>query len=426
MIAGFEPVLTKGIGKVDLRDIDVYEKQGGYEALRKALTMEPAAIVEEVKKANLRGRGGAGFPTGVKWTFLPNDGRPRYLCVNADESEPGTCNNRTLIFANPHQLIEGILIAAYANRITQSFIYIRGEFKRGAEVLMKAIEDARRKGYVGKNILGTDFCQEITVHRGAGAYICGEESALLNSLEGRRGEPRVKPPFPAVVGLYGCPTIINNVETISCVPHIIKNGAEWFTKITANPENPKSCGPKIYTVSGCVQRPGNYELPIGVTLRQVIEIAGGLKPGRTFKAAQPGGSSSPLLGPQHLDVHLDFEGCAAAGSMLGTAAVMVYDDTVDLVEVALYWARFYSNESCGQCTPCREGTHWLERVFTRIVEGGGNEKDLEMIADMRKQMAGATICVLSDAAVFYPASLLKLFPEEFDRYIKRVKEVRTA
>lgn len=423
----FEPVLTKGIGKVDLRQIDVYEAQGGYQGLRKALTtMEPQAVVEEVKKANLRGRGGAGFPAGVKWGFLANDGRPRYLTVNADESEPGTCNNRTLIFANPHQLIEGILITAFANRITQSFIYIRGEMKKGAEVLVEAIEQARAKGYLGKNILGTGFSQEITVHRGAGAYICGEESALLNSLEGRRGEPRVKPPFPAVVGLYGCPTIINNVETISCVPHIVNNGAEWFTSITANPENPRSCGPKIFTVSGCVQKPGNYELPIGTKLRDVIEIAGGLKPGRTFKACQPGGSSSPLLGPQHLDTPMDFESVGAAGSMLGTAAVMVYDDTVDLVDVALYWAQFYSSESCGQCTPCREGTHWLERVWTRIKEGNGNEQDVQMIADMRKQMAGTTICVLSDAAVFYPSSLLKLFPEELDRYIKKVQGVRTA
>ncbi|HWI66013.1 MAG TPA: NADH-quinone oxidoreductase subunit NuoF [Symbiobacteriaceae bacterium] len=422
----FEPVLTKGVGVVDLTNIDVYEAQGGYQGLRKALTMEPQAIVDEVKKANLRGRGGAGFPAGVKWGFLPNDGRPRYLTINADESEPGTCNNRTLIYANPHQLIEGILITAFANRISQSFIYIRGEFKRGAEILVKAVEDARAKGLLGNNILGTGFSQEITVHRGAGAYICGEESALLNSLEGRRGEPRVKPPFPAIVGLYGMPTIINNVETISCVPHIVTRGAEWFTSISANPSNPKSCGPKLFTVSGCVNKPGNYELPIGVTLREVIEIAGGMKDGRAFKAAQPGGSSSPLLGVQHLDTPMDFESVAAAGSMLGTAAVMVYDETVDLVEVALYWAKFYAHESCGQCTNCREGTYWLERVFDRIVEGHGNENDLKLIADMRTQMAGTTICVLSDAAVFYPASLLKLFPEELDRYIKKTKEVRPA
>lgn len=417
----YEPVLTRGVGKVDLRQIENYEALGGYTALKKALAMEPAAIVDEVKKSGLRGRGGAGFPTGMKWTFLPNDGRPRYLTVNADESEPGTCNNRTLLFTNPHQLIEGILISAFATKITQSFIYIRGEFKRGAELLNQAIEQARAKGYLGDNILGTGWSQEITVHRGAGAYICGEESALLNSLEGRRGEPRVKPPFPAVVGLYGCPTIINNVETLSNVPHIINNGAEWFTKITANPSNPKSCGPKMYTISGCVQRPGNYEGPIGLTIRQVIEMAGGLKPGRTFKAVQPGGSSAALLGPQHLDTPLDFESCAAAGSMLGTAAVMIYDDTVDLVEVALYWTKFYSSESCGQCTPCREGTAWLETVMTRIVEGRGNENDIKMIVDMKKQMSGTTICVLSDSAPNMPNSLLKLFPEEFDRYIKRVK-----
>lgn len=423
----FEPVLTKGIGRVDLTQIDVYEKQGGYEGLKKALLqMEPQQVVDEVKKANLRGRGGAGFPAGVKWGFLANDGRPRYLTVNADESEPGTCNNRTLIFANPHQLIEGIIITAFANRIAQSFIYIRGEFKHGAAVLERAIEQARAKGYVGQNILGTGFSQEITVHRGAGAYICGEESALLNSLEGRRGEPRVKPPFPAAVGLYGMPTIINNVETVSNVPHIIKNGAEWFTSISANPENPKSCGPKVFTVSGCVQRPGNYELPIGTKLRDVIEMAGGLRPGRTLKAVQPGGSSTPMLTPDHLDVPMDFESVGAAGSMLGTAAVIVYDDTVDLVDVALYWSKFYSSESCGQCTPCREGTHLLERVFTRIKEGGGVEADLKLIADMKTQMAGTTICVLSDAAAAFPVSLLKLFPEELDRYIKRMEEVRPA
>jgi NADH-quinone oxidoreductase subunit F len=423
----FEPVLTKGVGEVDLTNIDVYEAMGGYQGLRKALTtMEPQAVVEEVKKANLRGRGGAGFPAGVKWTFLPNDGRPRYLTVNADESEPGTCNNRTLIYGNPHQLIEGILIAAYANKITQSFVYIRGEFKRGADILANAIEQARAKGYLGKNIMGTGFSQEITVHRGAGAYICGEESALLNSLEGRRGEPRVKPPFPAVVGLYGMPTIINNVETLSNVPHIIKNGAEWFTSITANPSNPKSCGPKLFTISGCVNKPGNYELPMGVTLRQVIETAGGMRDGRKFKAAQPGGSSSPLLAEQHLDTPMDFESIAAAGSMFGTAAVIVYDETVDLVEVCLYWAKFYSNESCGQCTNCREGSHLIERMMTRILAGGGNEQDLKLFADLKVQMSGTTICVLSDSAASFPNSLLKLFPEEWDRHIKKSEEVRPA
>ncbi len=414
----FKPVLTRGIGQLDLTDIHVYESLNGYEGLRKALKMEPQAIVEEVKKSNLRGRGGAGFPTGVKWSFLPEDGRPRYLVVNADESEPGTCNNRTLIFANPHQLIEGVLITAFANRVSKSFIYIRGEFKRGAEILTKAIEDARQEGYVGKNILGTGFDQEIIVHRGAGAYICGEESALLNSIEGKRGEPRIKPPFPAISGLYGCPTIINNVETISCLPHIMRNGADWFLNIRTDPENTRSCGPKLYTVSGCVQRPGNYELPIGVKLRDLIEIAGGLKPGRKFKAVQPGGSSTPLLGPQHLDVHLDYESCAAAGSSLGSGAVIVYDDTVDLVEVGMYWAKFYSQESCGQCTPCREGTHWLERVWTRMMEGGGTEADLKLIDGLRGQMSGTTICLLSDFSVTYATSLMQLFPEELERYVK--------
>jgi NADH-quinone oxidoreductase subunit F len=422
-MSGFEPVLTKGIGQYDLTDIHVYESQGGYEGLRKALQMGPQAIVDEVKRSNLRGRGGAGFPAGVKWGFLPNDGRPRYLCANADESEPGTCNNRTLLFANPHLLIEGILITAYANNIRQSFIYCRGEFKRGYEALTKAIEQARAKGYLGKNILGSGFDQEITVHRGAGAYICGEESGLLNSLEGKRGEPRIKPPFPAVVGLYGCPTIINNVETLCNVPPIITRGADWFLSIGYTE---KSRGPKIYTVSGCVNRPGNYELPIGTPLDELIEIAGGVKGGKKFKACQPGGSSSPAIGPQHLTINLDFEGCAAAGSMLGTAGVIVYDETVNLVDVALYWAKFYASESCGQCVPCREGTHWIEKVLTRVVQGGGRPEDLQFLADMRKQMAGSTICLLSDAAVFYVGSIVKSFPEEFNAYMKRQEEVRTA
>lgn len=415
----YEPVLTKGVGQVDLTNIEVYESLGGYRAFRKALTMDRQAIIDEVKRANLRGRGGAGFPTGVKWGFLPNDGRPRYLVVNGDESEPGTCNNRTLIHANPHQLIEGILITAFANRISQSFIYVRGEFKKGAEILTRAVEDARKKGYVGQRILGTDFDQEITIHRGASAYICGEESALLNSIEGRRGEPRVKPPFPAVSGLYGCPTIVNNVETLSCVPHIINNGADWFLSIRANPDNPKSCGPKIYSVSGCVQRPGNYELPIGVKLRDLIELAGGLKPGRTLKAVQPGGSSTPLLGPQHIDVHLDYESCAAAGSSMGSGAVIVYDDTVDLVRVGMYWTKFYSHESCGQCTNCREGTSWLERIWSRILSGGGTQADIDALRSLPRQMSGTTICLLSDFSTAYISSLLELFPEEIQRYIDR-------
>lgn len=422
----FEPVLTRGIGQIDLNDIAVYEKQGGYQALRKALKMTPDEVTAEVTKSNLRGRGGAGFPTGRKWGFLPKDGRPRYLVCNADESEPGTANNRILLQWHPHQLIEGILISAYAIGAAKSFIYIRGEFYRGYRALVEALAQARAKGYVGERILGTDFSQEIVVHRGAGAYICGEESALLNSLEGKRGEPRVKPPFPAVVGLYGMPTIINNVETLSCVPHIIERGADWFLSI--GPAG--SPGPKIFTVSGLVRRPGNYELPMGVSLRELLfEHAGGMLPGRKFKAVQPGGGSTPLLVEQHLDTPMDFDSVRQAGSMLGTAGVMVYDDTVSMATVAAYLARFYANESCGQCTPCREGTRWMNVIVDRIEAGGGRPEDLDVLRSFGFSMMGTTICPFSDASQGFIQSALKYFPEDFTARMAVAagrEEVRTA
>jgi len=407
----FEPVLTKGIGTLNLKDISVYEQQGGYEALRQAVRqMTPKEVMDEVIKSGLRGRGGAGFPTGRKWSFLPPDIPTRYLVCNADESEPGTFSNRMLIEHNPHQLIEGVLLAAYAINATQSFIYIRGEMKRGYETLLKALAEARERGYVGEGILGSDFSQEIVIHRGAGAYICGEETGLLNSLEGRRGEPRLKPPFPAVVGVYGKPTIINNVETLSNVPHIVSRGASWFTSMGTE----KSPGPKIYSVSGLVQRPGNYELPLGVPLREVIfDVAGGLLPGRKFKAVQPGGGSAPLLIEKHLDTPMDFESIAAAGSMLGTAGVMVYDDSVCMVKAAQILTSFYANESCGQCTPCREGTHWMSRLLARIEAGGGREEDLAVLRSMKQHMAGTTICVLSDASLGFIQSALTYFEDEF-------------
>src|SRR5690625_4180967 len=333
---GFEPVLTKGIGEHDLVDIDIYESQGGYEGLRKAFRdMTPEEIHETVKESGLRGRGGAGFPAGVKWGFLPDDGRPRYLCCNADESEPATFNNRLLIEYNPHLLIEGILLSAFATKSAQSFIYLRGEFKRGYDVLIKAIEQARAKGYLGDNILGTSFSQEITVHRAAGAYICGEETGLLSSLEGGRGEPRNKPPFPAVAGLYGEPTVVNNVETLSNVPFIIDRGADWFLSIGTE----KSPGTKLFSVSGSVRRPGNYELPLGITMRELIDdVCGGMVPGRTLKAVQPGGASSPVLLPEHMDLPLDFDTVQEAGSILGTAGVMVFDEPACMVRTALYYA----------------------------------------------------------------------------------------
>ncbi len=428
---GFEPVLTKGIGSVDLVDIENYESLGGYQALRKALKqMTPEEVHQEVKDSGLRGRGGAGFPTGVKWGFLPDDGRPRYLCCNADESEPATFNNRLLIEYNPHLLIEGILISAYAIKSTQSFIYLRGEFKRGYDILMRAIEQARAKGYLGKNILGTDFSQEITVHRAAGAYICGEETGLLSSLEGGRGEPRLKPPFPAVSGLYGMPTIVNNVETLANVPPIIERGASWYRTLGTE----KSPGTKIYSVSGMVERPGNYELPLGVTMREILELAGGVRNGRKLKAFQPGGASAPILLPEHLDVPLDFESAAEAGSMLGTAGVVVFDETVCLIKTAKYYADFFAHESCGQCTPCREGTAWIKRIIDRFEAGQGTKQDLEILAGLKRTMQGATICLLADAATFFVLSVLEHFPEEFEAHMNGkgcpmdlpVEEVQTA
>ena len=426
----YEKVLTKGIGEVDLTRIENYEAQGGYQALRKALkSMTPADVHAEVKKANLRGRGGAGFPAGLKWGFLPDDGRPRYLCCNADESEPGTFNNRMLIEYNPHLLIEGILLAAYAVRAARSFIYIRGEFRKGYRVLLDAIEQARAKGYVGDRILGTDFSQEIVVHRGAGAYICGEETGLLSSLEGGRGEPRNKPPFPAVAGLYGMPTVVNNVETLCNVPFIIDRGADWFLSIGTE----KSPGTKIFSVSGAVNRPGNYELPLGVTLGELIEVAGGLKPGSKLKAVQPGGASSPVLLPNNLDLPLDFDSVQQAGSILGTAGVMIFDQHVCMVRTALYYADFFSHESCGQCTPCREGTAWTARLLRKIERGEGTPEDIEVLKSLRGTMSGTTICLLSDFSITFLQSVLKHFADEFEAHIhgraclaERPREVRSA
>ncbi|MHB9145983.1 MAG: NADH-quinone oxidoreductase subunit NuoF [Symbiobacteriia bacterium] len=411
LIKNFEPVLTRGIGTLELTDINVYEQQGGYQALRKAIKeMTPAQVQDETMKSGLRGRGGAGFPTGRKWSFLPNDGRPRYLVCNADESEPGTFSNRMLIEYHPHQLIEGILLAAYAVGCAKSFIYIRGEMKYGAKVLEQAIESARAKGYLGKGILGSDFSQEIIVHRGAGAYICGEETGLLNSLEGRRGEPRLKPPFPALAGLYAMPTVINNVETLSNLPHIVTRGASWYTSMGTE----KSPGIKIFSVSGTVQRPGNYELPLGISLRDLIfDVAGGLLPGRKFKAVQPGGGSAPLLIEKHLDVTLDYEAIAAAGSMLGSGAVMVYDDSVCMVKAAEILTSFYAAESCGQCTQCREGTNWQTRILQRILAGHGRESDLAVLRSLKNQMSGTTICPLSDASLGFIQSALVYFEDEF-------------
>lgn len=412
----FEKILFKNIDYPGQDRIETYIKNGGYTALEKAVTgMTPEEVVEEVTKSGLRGRGGAGFPAGKKWSFLPKDGRkPVYLCVNADESEPGTFKDRELMEKEPHLVIEGTLITAYAIRCKTAFIYIRGEFAYAARQLAGAIEEAGKKGFVGKDILGKGLEIEIIIHRGAGAYICGEETALMTSLEGNQGYPRVKPPFPAISGLYGCPTIINNVETLSNVPHIINRGGEWFASIGT----PNSTGTKIFCLSGHVNRPGNYELPMGIPLRELIyEYGGGIRDGRNLKAVIPGGSSVPVLTADKVDVHLDFESLAEAGTMLGSAGVIVMDETVCMVKAALNMARFYQHESCGQCTPCRQGTYWLQRILHRIEHGHGTEEDLDLLHDICSNIEGNTICPLGDAAVPPVRSTLLNFREEYEYHI---------
>jgi NADH-quinone oxidoreductase subunit F len=378
--------------------------------------MKPADLVEAVKRSGLRGRGGAGFPCGVKWGFIPKDSlKPKYLVVNSDESEPGTFKDRMLVEEEPHQLIEGIALASYAIGCRDAFIYCRGEFVKGAQVLRRAIGEAYAKGFLGRNILGSGFDLEVRVHRGAGAYICGEETGLLESLEGKRGQPRMKPPFPAISGLYRCPTVVNNVETLCNIPHIVMRGSEWYAGIGPA----KSSGPRLFSVSGHVKRPGNYELPMSVTLRELIfEHAGGMSNGRRLKAVIPGGSSAPVLTEQHLDVTMDFESLAAAGSMGGSGGVIVMDEGVCMVRVGEIVSRFYHHESCGQCTQCREGTAWLHKVLRRIEGGQGRKEDLDVLLDMCDNMKGKTICVLSDAAAMPIESYLKHFREEFEVHIR--------
>jgi NADH-quinone oxidoreductase subunit F len=410
-------ILTKNLHVADLQKLEVYESLGGYQGLAKALReYQPVEITDIVKKSGLRGRGGAGFPTGMKWGFVPKDsGKPVYLCVNADESEPGTFKDRLIIEKDPHQLIEGIIISAYALGCHQSFIYIRGEFVYGARVLNRAIADAYEKGYLGKNILGSGFDLNLLVHRGAGAYICGEETALLESLEGKRGHPRLKPPFPAVVGLYGSPTVINNVETLANVSHIINNGAEWFAAIGVE----RNAGTRLFGVSGHVKKRGVYELPMGATLRELIfDHCGGMRDGRKLKAIVPGGSSVPVLTADQVDVRMDFDSIAKAGSMLGSAGVIVMDDSTCMVKAALRLSKFYAEESCGQCTQCREGTEWMHRILSRLENGRGRGGDLELILDICTNMKGRTICPLSDAAAMPIESYIQKFYDEFAAHIQ--------
>jgi len=397
-----------------LRRLEVYLRHGGYEATRKALRQTPESLVEMVKASNLRGRGGAGFPTGMKWGFLPKQhDRPVYLCVNADESEPGTFKDRVIIEEDPHQLLEGVLITAWAIRCHVAYIYIGGEFEYGARVLEEAIEEARRAGFVGKNVFGSGFDVEIHVHRGAGAYICGEETGLIESLEGKRAYPRIKPPFPATHGLFGCPTIVNNVETLACVPHIVLRGADWFRAI--GPE--KSPGPKLYCVSGHVVRPGVYELPMGTPLREIIYThAGGIPNGRSLKAVIPGGASMPVFTPSEIDVPMDMDSVQKAGSFLGSAGIMVMDDTVCMVWALLVLERFFHHESCGQCTPCREGTGWLHRLLEGLEEGTARPGDVDLLLNVSGNMMGTTICALSDAAAMPARAFVTKYRAEFEQH----------
>jgi NADH-quinone oxidoreductase subunit F len=398
----------------DRRDAHAYEQSGGYASLRKALSMEPADVVAEVDASGLRGRGGAGFPTGRKASFLPKGKKPAYLCVNADESEPGTFKDREIMLRNPHALIEGVLIMSYAIGAASAFIYIRGEYRTEFEVLRRALDDARSRGYVGLNVLGSGYNATVVLHRGAGAYICGEETALLSSLEGERGQPRSKPPFPAVAGLYAAPTLVNNVETLSAVPFILEMGAEAYAALGTE----RSKGTRVFSLSGNVRRPGNYELPLTSTLRDLIEGHGGGAPeGRTIKAIIPGGSSTPILLPDQLDTGIDYESIAAAGSMAGSGAIVVIDDRTCMVQLALRVAEFYRHESCGKCTPCREGTRWGVDIIRRIEMGEAAQGDLDLLLNVCDRILGKCLCPLGDAMAMPVASYVTRFREEFQRHI---------
>ncbi len=406
-----EKVLTQHFGLKNFFMIDEYVKKGGYEAVKKALEMKPEEILEEVKKANLRGRGGAGFPAGVKWGFVPKVDKPKYLCVNADEGEPGTFKDRYIMNHNPHMLLEGIIITSFCVDIHTAYIYIRGEYEAIALRLEEAISDAYDKGFLGENILNSGFALDVFVHRGAGAYICGEETALLESLEGKRGNPRLKPPFPASVGLFQCPTVINNVETISNVPQIILNGADWFIKKGL----PKDGGTRIFGVSGMVEKPGIYELPIGTTLKEIInKHAGGVKKGKKLKAVIPGGMSAPVLKADEIDIPMDFDSLVNAESMLGSAAIIVIDTGTSMLDVLKAVTKFYSHESCGQCTPCRIGTSWINKIVKRMIEGKGSKKDLDEILRLASNILGKTLCPLGDAAAMPILSITKKFRKELE------------
>jgi NADH-quinone oxidoreductase subunit F len=419
-----EPILLRARGTKNSRSLTSYLKAGGYGALEKALGMDPAAVIAEVKASGVRGRGGAGFPAGVKWGFVPKDSpKPKYLICNADESEPGTFKDRELILVDPHMVLEGIAIASYAIGAHTAYIYIRGEFVRETEILETAIAEARKKNYLGPKVLGHPYDLEVHIHRGAGAYICGEETALLESLEGKRGLPRLKPPFPAVVGVFGCPTVVNNVETLACIPHIIDRGAAWFAGIGTE----RSTGTKLFCVSGHVERPGVYEETMGITYREIIEDrCGGIRGGRALKAFIPGGSSAPVLPADKVDTPADFDSVAAAGSMFGSGGVIVMDDTVDMVWALENLLVFYAHESCGQCTPCREGSDWAVDIVRRIRRGYGRPEDLDTLHRIARYASqGMTICPLGDAFCGPITSFLDHFGHEFEKAIAAARPLPT-
>ena len=404
------PVLSAHWDEKDSFTIEAYKRHGGYGAMQKALKMDADAVIQMIKDSGLRGRGGAGFPTGNKWGFIPqNDGKEHYLVVNADESEPGTCKDMPLLLANPHSLIEGMIIASYAIRANHAFIYLRGEVAHVFRRVMQAVEDAYKAGYLGKNIGGSGYNLELTLHAGAGAYICGEETALLDSLEGFRGQPRLRPPFPAIAGLYAKPTVVNNVESIASVPAIIANGVDWFKSLGTE----KSKGFTLYSLSGHVKNPGQFEAPLGITLREILEIAGGMRDGHKLKFWTPGGSSTPMFTAEHLDIPLDYDGVAGAGSMLGTKALQIFDETTCVVRAVLRWVEFYKHESCGKCTPCREGTWWMVQMLQDLEDGKGTEADLEKLLDLCDNIAGRSFCALADGAVSPVVSSIKYFRDEY-------------
>jgi NADH-quinone oxidoreductase subunit F len=413
-----ELIISKFFYNKEAPPLKYYEKHEGYTALKKALKMKPDEIIAEVKKSNLRGRGGAGFPTGMKWGFIPKESKvPKYLVCNADESEPGTFKDRAIITYSPHMMIEGMIIAAYAVGAETAYIYIRGEYVREAEYLEKALAEAYDAGYLGDNVMGSGVKLNMYVHRGAGAYICGEETGLLNSLEGKRGEPRVKPPFPAIKGAFGGPTVVNNVETLAAIPSIINKGGEWYAKLG---KYPNSGGTRVYCVSGHVNKPGLYEFPCGsVTLRQLIyDHCGGIRNNNKLKAVIPGGSSAPVLLPHELDIDLDVEPMMKAGTMLGSCGVIVIDDTWCAVKAIKRITHFYAHESCGQCTPCREGCRWMEDVLHRIEDGHGKPSDMDLLLDVADNINGKTLCALGDAAAGPVTSFVRKFKHEFEEHIK--------